>query len=92
MLYEVITVDVENLNKNKSEDNKLIATDGLYDKYVGWGIIKEHEKNGGINTYLKGGLSYDTRNRLGNPSRGMWTELMLAFNPTFLSSTSYNFV
>ncbi len=81
------SVDVENLNKNKSEDNKLIATDGLYDKYVGWGIIKEHEKNGGINTYLKGGLSYDTRNRLGNPSRGMWTELMLAFNPTFLSST-----
>ncbi|NOX85935.1 MAG: hypothetical protein GXO86_08220 [Chlorobi bacterium] len=46
------TVDVDRLNKGKSEDKLLPDTATLYDQYVKWGIIPESEKNGGYFTAL----------------------------------------
>ncbi len=54
--YMIGNVDLNMLNKGKKE-NLLPETDGLYQKYVDWGLIQPEEQNGGWHPYLRGGLS-----------------------------------
>jgi hypothetical protein len=84
--FNIGSVDLDRLNKNKSDTDKLPETPGLYDKYVEWHLLKEDELGGGQNFYLKGGLSFDTRNREMNPSDGFWSEIFLSYSPSFLNS------
>ncbi len=77
------TVDIEKLNKGKSDDEKLPDVETLYDHYVDWGVIKESEATGGDNAMLKLGLIYDTRDIEANPSKGMWDEVVLLTSPKF---------
>ncbi len=42
------------LNKGKKPEKMLPDTvQGLYEKYIDWGIIKKDEKNGGLHPYLR---------------------------------------
>jgi hypothetical protein len=90
--FDIGSVDIDRLNENKDKDDLIPDEDGLYDKYVQWGIISPEEAKGGRHAYLKAGISYDTRDIVANPSEGMWTELFIASMPSFLSSqsSSYN--
>jgi len=89
--FTISSVDIDRLNKRKDEDDQLPKTDGLYDKYLKWGIISDKEAKGGKHAYLKAGISYDTRDILANPSEGIWTELFLSHMPTFFSSHKSTF-
>jgi hypothetical protein len=89
--FNVGSVDIERLNKNKDEDEFLPAIDGLYDKYVEWGIIAKDEAMGGRHAYLKAGIAYDTRDIIANPTKGIWTELFISYMPAFLSNQSGSF-
>ena len=82
-------VDIARLNKGKSPDKQLPDIDGLYDKYVEWGIIKQDEKDGGWVNYLKGGIVYDSRDNEPNPMKGLWTEATIQFAPSFLGNGDY---
>lgn len=66
--------------------NDLPDIDGLYDKYVDWGLITNKEKDGGALTYLKLGMQYDTRVNLANPQSGMWSEAMIRYSPSVASN------
>ncbi|TLX70524.1 hypothetical protein E9993_22160 [Labilibacter sediminis] len=79
---------IDKLNKRISDDKLLPDTAGLYDLYSEWGLIKPSEINGGTNTYVKLGLSYDNRDFEANPGKGMWTEVFLSISPGFLSTNS----
>ena len=59
--FDVNSVDIDNLNEGKDEEDKLPDVEGLYDRYVSWDIIPDEEIKGGPVTYLKLGVSYDTR-------------------------------
>lgn len=85
--YDISEVNVDKLNEN-ADDEELIPTgvENLYDKYVAWGLISEEEKNGGFDNSLKVGLVYDTRDRLTNPMKGIWTEAILRGSPKFLGN------
>lgn len=83
--FSVGSVDVEKLNKGKTED-LLPDVPGLYDKYVAWGLISQEEKDGGRVNYLKAGVAYDTRDHEPNPMRGIWTEAIVMFAPDFLTT------
>ncbi|TVR44533.1 MAG: hypothetical protein EA394_00225 [Bacteroidia bacterium] len=74
------SVDIERLNKGKAED-LLPDVPGLYDRYVEWGLISQDEQDGGWVNYLKGGLTYDTRDHEPNPMRGIWTEAVVFLAP-----------
>lgn len=87
--FDVNSVDIDNLNKGKDDEDKLPDVAGLYDRYVGWGIISDKEKNGGSITYLKLGLSYDTRDNEPNPMSGIWAEVVLQTAPSFLGNKDY---
>ena len=89
--FKIGSVDIDRLNKRKDDDDKLPQTDGLYDKYLDWAIISDKEKDGGRHAYLKAGLSYDTRDRQVNASKGVWTELFLTHTPSFFSSHDQHF-
>lgn len=83
--FQIDSVDVDKLNKGKSESDKLpYVNGGLYQRYVDWGIINSDEKNGGFATYLKIGAVFDTRDNEPNPMKGIWTEAVLTYAPSFL--------
>lgn len=84
-------VDIEQLNKGNDEDDKLPYVDGLYDKYVDWGIINSKEEYGNKITYLKAGLVYDSRNFEPFPSRGIWSEATLSYAPEFLGDGAFTY-
>lgn len=63
----------------------------LYDKYVGWGLISKKEANGGLDTYLRAGVGIDTRDNEAFATKGIWTEVLLAVAPKFMSKDDNNY-
>lgn len=92
-LFHIYTnsVDIDHLNKGKSENDMLPDTLGLYDKYVDWGIIPENQAKGGLLTNFKLGMVYDTRDNEPNPMRGIWSEVILVAAPKPLSNMENGF-
>ena len=87
------TVNIDLINKGKSEDKKLPAVGGgLYGQYAyDWGIIADDQIHGGSQTFLKFGLVFDTRDNEPNPMKGLWTEVIFHWAPSFLGSGDYGF-
>ena len=85
---KIQSIDIDNLNESKTSEFIIPDTANLYDKYVDWGIIKEEEKNGGITSYIKGGLIYDSRDTECNCNTGTWTEAIILYAPTFKGTQS----
>lgn len=73
--YKLGSIDYDNINKGKSEEKKF-PTDmkTLYDVYKESGIVSEAERDGGYAGGLRAGLVYDSRDKEGAPSRGIWAE------------------
>ncbi len=84
--FDIASVDINKLNKGQAEEDKLPPQNGLYEKYIDWGLIPDDEKNGGFITTMKAGIIYDTRDVVSDPSKGMWSEATLVTSPTFLGS------
>ena len=89
--FAVGPVDVDRLNSyTKKEDKKLPDTVSLFDYYVANGDIGKSEANGGIHPYLHGGVTYDTRDRLQNPTRGIHSDAFLTYYAGFGDMGAYN--
>ena len=88
--YKIGNVDVDMLNNGKDAEDQLPDTAGLYEKYVLWDIIPHNEANGGWHPYLRGGITYDTRNQQQNPSRGIYTDAFLTYTAAFGDMKDYN--
>ncbi|MBN2635524.1 MAG: BamA/TamA family outer membrane protein [Prolixibacteraceae bacterium] len=86
--FKIGSVNVDKLNKGKDDEDKLPEIDGLYDKYVDWGIISAEEADGGFVPTIKAGLVYDTRDFKSSPMKGIWTEVVLEGAPEFLGVES----
>lgn len=86
------TVNISKLNKGKDEDQILPDSAGLFQKYNSWGIIPANERNGGLFTVFKVGLVYDSRNNDALPTKGIWTEAILAMAPKFTSDMDQGFM
>ena len=60
----------------------------LYEQYREWGLISDKEANGGLNSTLRAGLLFDTRDKEGAPSRGIWAEAHITLAPKWLGTTN----
>ena len=88
-------LNFDKINKNK-EEYKQFPTDPsaanfeepLFDLYRKWGIISEEEAWGGINSTVRLGLLFDTRDKEGAPTRGIWAEGHLMLAPKWLGTTN----
>jgi hypothetical protein len=84
--FDISSVDVDKLNKGQDEEDKLPEQNGLYEKYIDWGLIPDAEKNGGFITTMKAGIVYDTRDVVSDPSKGLWSEATIVTSPKALGS------
>ena len=85
--FQMGSVDIEKLNKNKDEEKLLPDVNTLYDNYVNWGIISDKEADGGLNTFVKFGAIYDTRDIEANPNKGIWTEVLFNIAPAMFGAS-----
>lgn len=89
--FKVGAINREKINKNKDE-NKVFpdSEPTLYEQYRRWGIISDDVADGGFNSTVRFGLLYDTRDKEGAPSRGVWAEAHMILAPKWLgTSTPY---
>jgi len=87
--FQIGSVDEARLNEDLDAEEQLPVVPGLYDLYKQWGLINPDEANGGWVTYLKAGVSYDSRDNEPNPMSGIWSEAVLVVAPGFLVSGDY---
>ena len=88
-------LNFDKINKNK-EEYKAYPSDPsaenydmpLFDQYRRWGIISDEEAWGGINSSVRFGLMFDTRDKEGAPSRGIWAEAHVTLAPKWLGTTN----
>ena len=82
-------LNLDKINKNK-EDYKMFpeSETPIFDLYRQWGIISEDEAWGGWNSTVRLGLLYDTRDKEGAPSRGIWAEAHATLAPKWLGTTN----
>lgn len=82
-------VDRKKINKNKDENEKFPDSEPtLFEQYRQWGIIKDDEADGGWNSTLRLGMLYDSRDKEGVPTRGIWAETHLILAPKWLGTTN----
>ncbi len=82
-------IDREKINKNKKDYKMFPDTEStIYEQYRRWGLISDEEANGGINSTIRAGLLFDTRDKEGAPSRGVWAEAHLMLAPKWLGTTN----
>ena len=88
-------VNVDKLNRNRDPEDKIPAIDSLpplYEKYKRWGIIGKDEADGGWFTALKAGIIFDTRDNEPNPGKGLFSEIIFAGAPKFLSNLNTGYL
>ena len=87
--FKIGTIDYESINKGKADDKIFPAgTPTLYDIYRSAGIISDSEAGGGFNSSIRLGLCYDTRDKEGAPSSGIWAEAHFIAAPKWLGTTN----
>ena len=58
--------------------------------YRNWGLIKPDEANGGWHPYVRGGITFDSRDKRSNPSRGIYADAFFTYSAAFGNQTEYN--
>ena len=89
--FNVGTVDIDRLNSyTKKKEKWLPDTVTLFDYYVRDGYISPAESKGGSHPYLHGGVTYDTRDRLQNPTRGIHADAFVTYYAGIGNMKDYN--
>lgn len=88
--FDIGSINYESINKGKEESNIFPKTQKtLFDIYKEKGLISEEEQNGGIASGFRLGLMYDSRNKEGAPSHGVWAEAHVIAAPDFMNTVGY---
>ena len=86
--YNGKALNLDKINKGKEEYKQFPADEEpIFDLYRKWGIISEEEAWGGLNSALRLGVLYDTRDKEGAPSRGIWAEAHTTIAPKWLGTS-----
>lgn len=86
----LLNMELGSMDRSKI-DKEVPDVPSLYDEYVKWGVIDENEADGGFNAQLNVGVSFDSRDRESCPTKGMWTEVLLLYNPSITSSNDADY-
>jgi outer membrane protein assembly factor BamA len=81
-------IDRENINKGKEDFNRFPDNAvTLFELYRKCGFISDEEAGGGLTSSVRLGLTYDTRDKEGAPSRGVWAEGHVTAAPRWLGTS-----
>jgi len=82
-------IDRESINKGKDDYNKYPdSMPTLFEMYRKLGLISDEEAGGGLTSSVRLGLTYDTRDKEGAPSRGIWAESHVTAAPKWLGTSN----
>lgn len=90
--YHLSWFDQDPINRAKINKNKKPSQvypdelPTLYEQYKDWGIIRPNEIGGGFNSSIRLGLLYDSRDKEGAPTRGIWAEAHATIAPKWLGT------
>jgi hypothetical protein len=80
--YKLGTIDYDSINKGKADDKKFpVGMPTLYDAYKNSGVISEKEADGGFSAGARLGVEYDSRDKEGAPTRGIWADAHVLLAP-----------
>ena len=79
----VLNFDDASASVTRAWDTSFVDQSTLYDDFVDWGVISPEEADGGLVTYLKAGVVYDTRDNEACAMSGLWEELVMTYAPGF---------
>lgn len=89
--FGVGRVDVNRLNSFTSDASKhLPDTVSLFGYYMDRGYISAQEATGGAHPYVHAGLTFDTRDRQQNPTRGIHADAFLTYYAGIGNMSDYN--
>ncbi len=89
--FAVGPVNIDRLNSfTKKEENKLPDTVSLFGYYTALGHIGNTEASGGWHPYLHGGVTFDTRDRQQNPTRGIHADAFVTYYAGLGDMSAYN--
>ena len=75
----ILTIDYANVNKGKEASEAYPeAMTTLFDIYKSAGVISADEADGGLASGVRAGIVYDTRDKEGAPTSGIWAEAHIA--------------
>jgi outer membrane protein assembly factor BamA len=80
----IMNFNVGSASTTRAWDTSFVDQTTLYDDFVDLGAITATEADGGLVTYIKGGVVYDTRDNEACPMKGLWEELLMTYAPKFL--------
>lgn len=90
--YMIDECDIDMLNgKNEFDPNIPLGEqkamnkeiEGVYEKYIKWGLIDQAEARGGWHPYLRAGLTYDSRNMRTCPTKGIYADAFFTYTAAF---------
>ena len=90
--YMIDECNIDMLNgKNEFDPNIPLAeqkamdknVEGLYEKYIKWGLIDQAEARGGWHPYLRVGLTYDSRDMRACPTKGIYADAFFTYTAAF---------
>ena len=91
--YMIDECDIDMLNGKKNVFDSTKARyeqkamngniEGLYEKYVKWGLIDKAEVYGGWHPYLRAGFTYDSRDQRTCPTRGIYSDAFFTYTAAF---------
>ena len=91
--YMIDECDIDMLNGKKNVYDPTLEryeqkamnknVEGLYEKYVKWGLIDQAEANGGWHPYLRAGLTYDSRDQRTCPTKGIYADAFFTYTAAF---------
>lgn len=88
--YQMGEIDYANVNKGKKESAIFPETmPTLYGIYKKYGIISSDEADGGLSSGLRAGMVYDSRDKEGAPTRGIWAEGHVTASLPYISTIPF---
>lgn len=87
--FKIGTINRDSINKGKDDAKKYTYPTTLYDEYVKFGVLDAKEADGGFASGLRAGMVYDSRDKEGAPTRGIWAEGHLIAALPYISESPY---
>ncbi len=82
-------IDRASINKGKADYDVFPDSETtLFENYRKWGLIGGDEADGGFVSSVRLGMVYDSRDKEGAPTRGIWAEGHLTLAPRWLGTSS----
>jgi len=81
-----------NSNVDLTKSNLPMDQTELYRLYKEWGLISKNEDKGGWHPYVRAGLTFDNRNAVTNPSKGIYADAYLTYSAAFGDMVDYDYL